>query len=212
MGLTPVMSDTVEPAPGLGAVQVAAASHIGQRAEQWGSSGGGVGVGCGGDGISSERHLLSALCPLCSYANVITYSRRVQRSRPRTRRRPGAPLPMAPCPPASGVAAAGNQSGGLGREGAVLPRAIDSFDGEGFFPSFVQQLGVEIPPIFLLSLSLSPLIYTIHGDGKDFGHVCAVSKSVATVCCFTFRLQVSTQWHWPAARRRRRTRRRGKKF
>ena len=69
---------------------------------------------------------------------------------------------MAPCPPASGVAAAGNQSGGLGREGAVLPRAIDSFDGEGFFPSFVQQLGVEIPPIFLLSLSLSlsPLIYT----------------------------------------------------
>ena len=32
MGLTPVMSDTVEPAPGLGAVQVAAASHIGQRA------------------------------------------------------------------------------------------------------------------------------------------------------------------------------------
>ena len=31
-GLTPVMSDTVEPAPGLGAVQVVAASHIGQRA------------------------------------------------------------------------------------------------------------------------------------------------------------------------------------
>ena len=78
MGLAPVVNDTVEPAPGLGA---GCGSHIGQRAAGV-VSGGRTGRSGGGNGISSERHLLSALFPLCSYANVITYSRQVQRGRP----------------------------------------------------------------------------------------------------------------------------------
>ena len=103
----------------------------------------GVVARSGGDGISPERHLLSALCPLCSYANVITYSRRR-----RGRESKGAaaatttePLCLSVVRQEGGVAAAANQSR-LGSGGsAALPRAIDSFDGRGLllpslFPSY----------------------------------------------------------------------------
>ena len=75
-----------------------------------------------------------------------------------------------------------------------LPRAIDSFDGEGFFPSSAQQLGVEIPQYFF------PQSY-LHDGRKRFRPCVRGGERVRrrTVCCFTFRLQVSTRW--PVARR-----------